>query len=370
MKILCDRHQLTELFAVAAGIAPLKTTNPVVKNALLRADENGLTLFATDFEISARLHLDSVKVKTPGTALLPAKETYALLRELEDATVTVETKDFKSSLHAGGGQFELVGSDPSDFPEKANLEEGHTLKLPAAEFLRMVRSTAFSAAREESRYAINGVMVEVRDSCLRLVATDGRRLALCYRNLDTDLPDVQMIVPLRALQALTKALPETGDEEVNIVFSPNQAGFLMRPEASGETMLVSTVLDRQFPDYEGVIPRAADTTVEIPRTTLEANLRRVAVLSSGDVRLVHFRFSSSSLELSAESSGIGRGDVVMDVDVKGPGGTIGFNPDFVLDALKICELETVRLDMTDEETPAKLTLGESTTYVLMPISNS
>ena len=161
------------------------------------------------------------------------------------------------------------------------------------------------------------------------------------------------------------------EEKIEITFSENQAGFSFGQQSSPvKTLLITQLLDSRFPDYEGVIPKVAETTVELSRSLLESNLRRAAVLTSGDLRVTRFNFGSSSLELSAESSGVGRADVVMDVDVKGPGGWIGFNPDYVLEALKVAEFDTVRLDMTDDETPAKFSLGESFTYVLMPISSA
>ena len=371
MKILCDRQQLTEVFGVAAGIAPLKTTKVVAKNALLKAEGERLTVFATDFEMSARVTLDAVKVKEPGLALLPARETYALLRELADPTVTLESEEFRCKLDSGGGSFVLVGEDPAQFPQEVKVERGASVRLPAMRFLEMLRRTSFAAAKEDSRYAINGVLVQVRGGSMRLAATDGRRLALCYHNLEEDKPDAEMIVPLRALQALMRAIAEGSTDDLTVHFSQNQAGFaLQRSGSATETLLVSQLLDRKFPDYEGVIPKAAETSVEIPRGLLESNLRRVAVLSSSDVRLVRFQFSSSTLELSAETSGVGRGEVVIDVDVKGAGGSIAFNPDYVLEALRVTDRDVIRIDMTDDETPAKFTLGEAFTYVLMPISNA
>ena len=371
MKILCDRHQLSEALAVAAAIAPVKTPKAIAKHVYLEVEDEGLTLLATDFEMSVRLHIDSVKVVEPGSVLLPAKEAHALVREITDPTVTLESEEFRCTLRSGGGAYVLLGEDPSQFPRRIQIGEGETVRMPADALLRMLRQTTFAAAREDSRYAVNGVLVQWKGGALRMVATDGRRLAMSYRNLDCDTPDCEMIVSLRALQALTRALPEGSDEEVEIVFTPNQAGFeLGKPGSAVGMTLVSQVLDSRFPDYEGVIPRAADTSVEISRELLVANLRRVAILSSGDVRCVRFHFGSSSLELMAESSDIGRADVSMDVDVKGPGGSIGFNPDYVLEALKVCEEDVVRLDMTDEETPAKFTLGEAFSYVLMPISSA
>lgn len=374
MKILCDRQQLSEVFGVAAGITPLKTPKPIAKNVLLEAEKDGLTLHATDFEMSVRLRLDSVKVNEPGRALVPAKEMAALLREISDPTVTLETEELRCNLRSGGGSFVLVGDDPEMFPktvEASSEESGKTIRVPGKKLLDMLRKTTFAAAREDSRYAINGLLLQCKESSLRLVATDGRRLAFCYENLEGDAPDAEMVVSLRALQALVRAIPEGGADDIEIEFGGNQARFTCpKAGAAAELALVTQLLDSRFPDYEGVLPKVADTTAEISRDLLEANVRRVAVLSAGELRLVRFQFSSASLELSAESSGVGRADVVMDVDIKGAGGSIAFNPDYVLEALKVTDQDTVRLDMTDEETPAKFSLGESFTYVLMPISSA
>jgi DNA polymerase-3 subunit beta len=365
MKILCDLQRLQEAFAVVAPIPPQKTPRPILKHVLLKAEADTVSLFATDLEISATVQLESVKVDKPGMALVPVKETNALLRELSDPTVSIQTEEFRTTLESGGGSFVLLGDDPEQFPSAPEFAEVDKIVVPASRFAEMVRQCGFAAAREESRYAINGVMLDAGNSCLRLVATDGRRLSLVYENMPAEVPERKVVLPLRALQALSRAMGEHSDQELQIIFSEQQIGFSL-----GNVMLVSRLLESRFPEYEGVIPKAADTTVEIDRVLLESNVRKVAVLTSGDVRVVRFSFSNSSLELSAENSDIGRGKVTMEVDVKGAGGSISFNPDFLLDALRVSDLEVVRLDMSDEATPAKFALGEAFTYVLMPISGS
>ena len=365
MKILCDRQQLQEAFATVAGIAPQKTPKPIIKNVHLEAHGDSLVLFATDMDLSAVVRLDTVKVTEPGTVLLPARETSALLREIADPTVSLESKDDRCTLEGGGGSFVLVGDDPDQFPAKQELVGGTRVSLPAAALIDMVKKTMFAAAKEETRYAINGVLFDCKDSALQLVATDGRRLALAYRNLeDPEVSPAQAIVPVRTLQALTRSFSEDGDAVVEIAFGDNQVGFTI-----GSTQLVSQLLDNRFPEYEAVVPRTAESTIEISRDLLERNLRRVAILSSGDVRLVKFAFSGSQLEMTAESSGVGRADLRMDVLINGPGGEIGFNPDFLLEALRVADLEMIRLDMTDGSTPAKLTMAEAFTYVVMPVSS-
>lgn len=365
MKILCDRQQLQEAFSIVSGIAPLKTPKPIIQNVLLRAENDSLSLFATDLEMSARVSMDSVKVKEPGSALLPARETNSLLRELSDPTLSIEVKEFRSTLQSGGGSFVLLGEDPEFFPRETEIKQGRELCISAGLFMDMVSKTIFATAREETRYAINGLLLESAEGCLRLVGTDGRRLALRYENLDGDIPEIRAIIPNRTFQALARIITEESDQILKIIASENQVAFTV-----GKRVLISQLLENRFPDYENVIPKAADTSIEINTAVLERNLRRVAVLSSGDGRTVRFNFTATGLELNAESSGVGRADLSMEVEIKGAGGAISFNPDYLLDALKVTELETLRIDMSDEATPAKFTLGESYTYILMPISGS
>jgi len=366
MKILCDRQQLQEAFALVGSVSPQKTTKTILQSVHLQTGEDQtLTLYATDQEMSAKVVLESVKVSKPGSCLLPARQTMALLRELDDSTVSLKSKDHRTTIESGGGSFVLLGEDPDQFPEVASLEDGPEVVIGAARFAAMVQQTAFSAAREETRYAINGALMELSDSCLRMVATDGRRLALNYENLPGDPPDFRAVVPLRALNAVAKAVNDGETDEIKINVGKRQIGFTYR-----NTQLISQLLESRFPEYEGVIPKAADSSIEIDRDLLEKNLRKVAIMSSGDVRMVRFEFGQATLQLSAESSDVGRADLTMDISVKGPGGAINFNPDFVLDALRNTSRETVLVDMTDEATPAKFTLGEAFTYVLMPISGS
>jgi DNA polymerase-3 subunit beta len=367
MKILCDRNQLQEAFSFVAGIAAQKTPKPILQNVLLDAQQDRATFYATDQEILARVDLKSVKVSRPGKALLPAKETGALLRELTDPTVTITGKEFRCTLESGGGSFVLVGDDPDKFPTPTLALEGEqSFSIPTLVFLNMVRKTIFATAREESRYTINGLLIDCREDCVRFVATDGRRLALNYHNLSgTGHPTLKVVVPVRALQVLARAVAEEEKGEIRITCTENQAGFQF-----GDSLLITQLLENSFPDYEVVIPKRAETSCDLDRDLLERCVRQVAVLSSGDLRVIRLNFENQTLELSAESSDKGRADQVMPADVKGAGGALSFNPDFLLEALKVTDQAVVRLDMSDDSKPAKMSLGEAFTYVLMPISGT
>jgi DNA polymerase-3 subunit beta len=247
--------------------------------------------------MAARVRLDAVKVTKKGRVLLPARETSALLRELTDPTVTLESTEQRCRIDSGGGSFVLLGEDPEQYPEEATVKSGKHVEIACGQMLRMIQETVFAAAREETRYAINGVLLDAGGGCLRMVATDGRRLSISYHNNDSKTA-FKIVVPLRALNTLARALPEGSKEPLRI-----------------------EVGDKQ-------------------------------------------------LRMTAESSTRGRADVTIDAVVKGAGGSINFNPDYILEALRVSQLEQVRLDMSDDSMPAKFTLGESFTYVVMPISGA
>ena len=147
MKILCDRSHLQEAFSVVAGIAPQKTPRPLLQNVLLEASKDHVAIFATDLEISCRVVLDSVKTSKQGATLLPARQTSALLKELTDSTVSMETKDMRCTLECGSGSFVLVGDDPAQFPKEVEIKGGTSITLPGGPFLGLVRRTIFAAAR-------------------------------------------------------------------------------------------------------------------------------------------------------------------------------------------------------------------------------
>jgi DNA polymerase-3 subunit beta len=364
MKILCDRMALQEAVNVVSSVVPVKTTKPILQNLLVRAEADGITIFGTDLEMAARVEIDSVKVARKGAVLLPAKETAALLRELSDPTVTLESSEQRCRLESGGGSFVLLGEDPLQFPDETVVKSGKKLELESGRAARMIQETIFAAAREETRYAINGVLVDAAAGCVRMVATDGRRLAISYEHADTKA-EFKVVVPLRALVTLARALGEGSKEPLRIEVGDKQIAF-----DTGKALLVSQLLETRFPDYEGVLPKAADTTVEIQRAVLEAALRRASILCPAEMRMVRWEVGEQSLRMTAESSARGRADVVVDAVVKGAGGSINFNPDYILEALRVCQLDQVRLDMSDDSMPAKFTLGESFTYVVMPISGA
>ncbi|MGE0142538.1 MAG: DNA polymerase III subunit beta [Planctomycetota bacterium] len=365
MKILCDRQELQDAFAAVSGIPPVKSTKTVLQNVLLRAEPERVVFLATDNEMTARATLRSVKVSEPGSILLPCRETSALIRELSEPTVAIKASSDRCRIESGSGSFDLLSADVDQFPPEPKLQAEVELEVSMKDILQMYRRTSFACAKEETRYAINGVLIDFVDGCLRMVGTDGRRLALAYTNIATQAPRIRAVVPLRALNALTKAFADDSEAMLTIGIARSQIRF----EAAGN-LLVSQLLDNRFPDYEQVIPKAAETVIEVDRQELERNLRRVAVLASNDIRMVALEFADGNLDMRAESSSVGKAHLTMAVDMKGKPVKMGFNPDFLIEALRVSELDTIRIDVVDGSVPIKCALGESYSYILMPIGAS
>ncbi|GAB4136127.1 MAG: DNA polymerase III subunit beta [Planctomycetota bacterium] len=365
MKILCDRAKLQEAFGIVSSVVSPKTPNPILRNVLLKAEGEGITLTGTDLELAATVVLDAVKVAKAGKVLLPARETAALLRELNDPTITLESKDLKTRIESGGGSFVLLGENPDEFAEMGEIENAKELTIEAGQLLAMTQETTFAAAREETRYAINGVLMDYGANCLRLVATDGRRLAMSYRNIEGGKKDLKAVVPTRAMTTVARAIKEGSKDPMRIAVGEKQIRF-----SSGGVTITCQLLEARYPDYESAIPKAADTTLEIDKALFESSLRKASILASDDLRMVRFEASDGDLRITAENSSRGRAEVRMAVVTKGAGGSINFNPDYLLEALRVSSVETVRLDMSDDSMPAKFTLGESFSYVVMPISGA
>ncbi len=184
MKVICDREKLREGLSIANNVVPAKSTRPVLENVCLVATDDALELVGTDLEVSVRFRIEDVEVTDPGPAVIPARVTLDFVRDLSGETVTLETKDGKCSITSGADSCELVTVDPDEFPVISRFSGEGTVSMQGGSFMKLVGQTSFAAAREPGRYAMHGVLTEVDNDILRLVATDGRRLALSTTPVD------------------------------------------------------------------------------------------------------------------------------------------------------------------------------------------
>ena len=364
MKVLCDREKLREGLAVVNTVVPTKTTKAVLANVCLVATEDALELVGTDLDVAVRYRIaDDVKIEEPGTVVVPARVTLDFVRDLTGETVVIEAGESRCVLRAGEDTCELVMADPDEFPVVSRFEEESSCSIQAGSFTSLVGRTAFAAAREQGRYAMHGVLTEVEEGLLRMVATDGRRLAVATAPLEAPRAlDKPVIVPTKGMQLFCRVVRDPLDQ-VRLSFSESQVGF-KTPQAE----VFARLIDGEFPRYSAVIPRESAHLIEADAELFSRKLRLVANLTGEEARAVRLSFSDGQMELFGQSAGRGEAHARMEGDYKGETADIAFNPDYVLDGVKNCEGGTLRLEFNERTSPGKFQLGENYVYIVMPIT--
>ncbi|MGD0091858.1 MAG: DNA polymerase III subunit beta, partial [Planctomycetota bacterium] len=343
MKVVVKREPLTAALTAAAAVVPQRGARPSLKNALLKGDADGnLEVQATDMEVGLRYHIKAESIEAPVAVCLPCITLSGLLRECTEEVVSLETTGAKGILTVGRDRFELLGQESSDFPEIPGLGEGPALALPPAELAKMIDRTVFAAAREQGRYAINGVYMQCKDKVLEVVATDGRRLAFCKRKMKTaGALEEGVIVPIKMMQEMRK-LCETApkDEEIQLAVR----GRAVVVSNSVET-LSSLLVEGIFPKYQQVIPKDCDKEVNFKREAMLQALRKAAFLTSDETRTVMLKISPGTCLIEARSPDKGEAAVTVEIEYTGPEIAIGFNPMYIQDALRVLVAETSRLEL-------------------------
>jgi DNA polymerase III subunit beta len=371
--------------AVAARTPRVQLT--CVKITAVRSAGAGeLTLSATDAEIAIRLSLSQVDVQKGGEALVPADKLRAIVAaEDGEPTLTLETEGDMCHIKGQDAHFKVYGYPAADFPPIPEFNavvagSGDTPKAKAVmthaagSLGGLVARTLFATARETSRFAINGVLIKRDGKRLEMVATDGRRLALSRANLqgsEKDAKPVSCIVPSKALGMLQKLIKEN-EEAVQIAITDNQILFSFGTAASpGRAVLISNLVEGSFPPYEDVIPRDQDKKVVFDRDVLSSAVRRAALLTNEESRGVKLAFFAKDKQLKLSSRAAEMGEANIDVPLSSYEGTdveIGFNPQFITDALKVIPEQEVILELKAGNKPGVMKSGTDFVYVVMPVS--
>ena len=363
MKVTCNREKLREGLAVANQVVPSKSPKPVLENVCLVATDDALELICTDQEVSLRFRIDDVDVEDPGPVVVPARVALDFVRDLSSERCTLETNENVCHIHGEGDTCELVTIDAEEFPVIPRFGDEKALSLQGGSFTRLVQQTAFAAAREPGRYAMHGVLTEVDADTLRMVGTDGRRLALA--EIPIDSPEglgTPAIVPTKGMQLFCRVIQDPLDQ-VHLHFAENQIGLRTR-----NAEIFVRLIDGEFPRYSAVLPSESSHHIDLDRELFSKKLRLVANVAGDEARAVRLRVSNGSMEFFGQSAGRGEAKARMDVVFDGEMAEIAFNPDYVLDGIKQCGQETVRLQFNERNSPGEFRLGETYRYIVMPIT--
>jgi len=390
MKVICDRGALLDAINLVSGAVAARTPRVQLTCVKLTASKaNGagdLTLSATDAEVALKLTLTQVDVQQPGEALIPADKLRQIVSaEDGDPTLTLEVENEVCHIRGADAHFKVFGYPPADFPPIPDFNtlatgDANTPKAkamithPAGSLSQLVARTLFATARENSRYAINGVLLKRDGKRLEMVATDGRRLALARAALtggEKDAKPVTCIIPTKALNMLQKLIQEH-EEAVQIAITDNQILFSFGTAASpGRAVLVSNLVEGAFPPYEDVIPKDQDKKVTFDRDMVSSAVRRAALLTNEESRGVRLAFTGKGkqLELSSRAPEMGEANVKVDLTAyDGDDIEIGFNPQFIVDALKVMTEPEVIMELKAPGKPGLIKSGNDFVYVVMPVT--
>jgi DNA polymerase III subunit beta len=369
MKLTISKEQMLQGLQAVQNIVSTRTTLPVLSNVLLRAEGNRLDLTATDLDVSISSAVEA-KVDKPGAVTLPAKKLFGIVRELPSPQIELEVDDKNACrIVAGSSYYKINGLAAEEFPPLPKFAENRRITLPQDKLKSLLRKTSFAISTDESRFVLNGIFVSLKDHKVTLVATDGRRLAMAEEEVDVPAGSQgECIVPSKAINELNRLL--TTQSDVEIKFTDNQVAFTLQGANGYSTLIVSKLIDGNYPNYRQVIPAESKERITLVREELLQALRRAEIMTSEKSNSVKLSFGKNKLEITANTPEVGEARESIAVNYKGNDLAIAFNPAYMMDPLKSLDNDEVFLELTDELSPGVMKINGPFLYVLMPMRMS
>lgn len=363
MKLTAAREDLLAPLQSVIGVVERRQTMPVLANVLLAARDNRLNVTGTDLEVEL-VATSQTSVQQPGDITVPGRKLLDIFRSLpEKASVTLSTEGERVSVRAGRSRFTLSSLPAAEFPLVDEINAQQTLSVAQGEFRRLIDKTHFSMAQQDVRYYLNGLLLETDGKALRAVATDGHRLALCETELAGKAKTAhQVIVPRKGVLELQRILGTEGTIELAVGTNHVRAQI-------GDIRFTSKLIDGRFPEYGRVIPSNPTRTVEANREALKLALQRTAILSNEKYRGVRLTARPDLLTIQAHNPEQEEAEDQVEVSYQGEEVEIGFNVNYLLDALAAIESEKVEIGLTDSNSSCLIRApgATSTRYVVMPM---
>ncbi len=369
MEFRITRSELLRALTRIQAIVEKRNTMPILANTLIEAEGDKVFISATDLDVGIRGAYGAT-VASKGSITVSARKLYEITRELpEEETITFRTEENdRVGISCGKIDYKLVGLPPEEYPGLPKGEEKNLAEIQASTLLDMISKTLYAVSTDETRYNLNGLYVETDadKGLMKLVATDGHRLALVTRKVEgVDLTkfDQGVVVPKKGILEV-KRLLEEDDEPVKIGFRKGHAVVKKK-----DVLLVTRLIDAAFPDYNQVLPKKLKFTLKVEREPLLASLRRVSVLSSDKSRSLRMELGEGRLVISSTNPDVGEAREEIAVDYDGEGLSIGFNARYLLDAIGAFDEKDVHLSFNDELSPMKLhpAADEDAVAVVMPM---
>src|SRR5256884_4456650 len=357
----CSRDSLLQALSIVSRGVSTRTTVQILAGILLEARDGRLQLAATDMELSLRGSLEA-KIESEGSVVVPGRLLLDIARLLPETEVSLEHRleEAVVEVRCGSASYRLHTYNPEDFPRLPDTQGVELHEVDRGTLLETVARVSRSASRDESRPVLTGVLVHFETGKLVMAATDSYRLSVKETSLEGSVPELEAIVPARALTELARIAPE--GESLSLGVHENQVVF-----GSGEAWLTTRRIDGQFPNYKQLVPEAFEYEVPLPREELLDVVRRVSVMAQRNSPL-RLRCADGELVVSAQTQDVGEARESLPASFGAEALEIGFNAEFLLDGVDSVGGETVRLKLISPLRPAGLQgEGDDFLYLIMPI---
>lgn len=361
MKLTFAKEAILGGLQKVLSVISTRTTHPVLKNILFQAEKDHVLLTATDLDITVRTKVPADVSKGGGTTL-PARQVSMVFKEVIATEIQMEVdSENVAAIRAGASFFKLKGISEEDFPVLPKLEGGKTYSISEGLLSDMLKHTVYAASRDESRYILNGVLLSFKSGKLTAVASDGRRMALYESEVEFSKDsEGDYVLPLKAVDELIKTLGEDGT--VKIVATANQVAFEFK-----DVLIVTKLVEGTYPNYRQVVPAQSAERIKLEREVLLGAIKRVSLVAMEQTNSVKLNFSKNKLEVTAAAPNVGEAQETIAIAYSGKPLSIAFNPEYLMDPLRVLVQDEVYIELTDELNPGLIKADIPFLYVIMPM---
>jgi DNA polymerase-3 subunit beta len=366
MRLNFNRAALADALGILTSVVPSRTPKPILRCVQVAADEKNVHICATDLEVGINYLVSEVQVEEAGEVIVPADRLTAIVRESTDEVLLLQAEDGTCKIEGADSHFTIYGQEPGQYPVVPSFDAQADIEITLGSLQAGIRQCLFATAKESTRYALNGVLWEIKGKKLSLVATDGRRLARCRVSLASapteQVAKSKVIVPAKTMTLLDK-IGGNDKDIVMVKLVNNQILF-----SCANVVISSNLVEGNFPKYEDIIPEDYDKKLVLSTEAALSAVRRSALLTSGESRGIKLSVGKNSLVFSGRTPEAGDAQVDMLIDYKAEPIEIGFNPQFLIEALRVIQTAEFELELGQPDRPGLIKSGANFLYVLMPIN--
>lgn len=362
MKFTSSKNSLLEGILTVQKAVTGKTTLPILEGILINCKNNELTLTATDLDLGIETKIDCTVISN-GAVVLNSRLFGEIIRKLPDMDIEIEVDStYNTTIVCGKSKFNLIGQNPDEYPELPVINENVMYRIPQDLLRNMIRQVIFAVAQDETRPILTGVLFEVKDGILSMVALDAYRLALRSSNIGSK-NDISAVIPGKTLSEVSKILL-TSDDEVSITFTPNHILFTI-----GDTRVISRLLEGEYMNYRQIIPEEYKMRVKANTRALQESIERASLMANeGKTNLIKVDIKAGIMAITSNSQ-LGNVYEEVPIELEGDDIEIAFNSKYFLDVLKIIDCEEVYLELSSSVSPCiiKTVDEDGYVYLILPV---